>query len=99
MDDRMISAAAHITKHPDTCVDPIDAACRDKAPKIVDGGDKGDVVVIEGMKRPTAMGLVAEISEKQMAHPSQWMYSNGLMVSQQGGFLLTLDKISIIGKN
>ena len=71
MDDRMISADAHITKHPDTCVGSIDAACRDKAPKIVDGGDKGDVVVIEGMKRPTAMGLVAEVSEKQMAHPTR----------------------------
>ena len=55
----IISADSHITEHPDTYVAHIDAAWKDKAPKMVDGGERGDVFVIDGMDTPIAMGLVA----------------------------------------
>ena len=55
----VISADSHITEHPDTYSKHIDARWRDKAPRLVDGGDKGDLFVIDGMDRPIAMGLVA----------------------------------------
>ena len=54
----VISADSHITEHPETYSKFIEAKWRDKAPKMVDGGPKGDLFVIEGM-RPIAMGLVA----------------------------------------
>jgi uncharacterized protein len=56
----VISADSHITEPPGTYVDYIDPAWRDKAPKMVDGGkDVGDLFVIDGMKTPVPMGLVA----------------------------------------
>ncbi len=55
----VISADSHITEHPDTYRAHIDARYRDKAPRMVDGGEKGDLFVIDGMSRPIAMGLVA----------------------------------------
>ena len=56
----VISADSHITEHPNTYLDFIDPAYRDTAPRMVDGGeDVGDLFVIDGMKRPVAMGLVA----------------------------------------
>ena len=55
----VISADSHITEHPDTYIANIDAKWRDKAPRMVDGGEKGDLFVIDGMDRPIAMGLVA----------------------------------------
>ncbi len=55
----IISADSHITEHPNTYVDNIDAAWKDKAPKMIDGGEKGDLFVIDGMDRPIAMGLLA----------------------------------------
>ena len=56
----VISADSHITEHPNTYIDFIDPAFRDVAPRMVDGGeDVGDLFVIDGMKRPVAMGLVA----------------------------------------
>jgi len=55
----VISADSHITEHPDTYVAHIDAAWRDRAPRMVDGGEKGDLFVIDGMSQPIAMGLVA----------------------------------------
>ena len=55
----VISADSHITEHPDTYLKYIDAKWRDRAPKMVDGGEKGDLFVIDGMSRPIAMGLVA----------------------------------------
>ena len=55
----VISADSHITEHPDTYVAHIDAAWKDKAPKMVDGGERGDVFVIDGMDSPIPMGLVA----------------------------------------
>ena len=54
----VISADSHITEAPGTYVDHIDPAWRDKAPRLVDGGELGDVFAIDGMK-PVPMGLVA----------------------------------------
>lgn len=56
----VISADSHITEPPGTYVDHIDPAWRDRAPRLVDAGDDvGDVFVIDGMKTPVPMGLVA----------------------------------------
>jgi predicted TIM-barrel fold metal-dependent hydrolase len=56
----IISADSHITEPPNTYSDFIDAKWRDKAPKMVDGGEGvGDLFVIDGMKTPVPMGLVA----------------------------------------
>jgi predicted TIM-barrel fold metal-dependent hydrolase len=56
----IISADSHITEPAGTYVDHIDAAWRDKAPRLVDGGEGvGDVFVVDGMKKPVPMGLVA----------------------------------------
>ncbi|MCZ6888759.1 MAG: amidohydrolase family protein [Gammaproteobacteria bacterium] len=55
----IISADSHITEHPNTYVDYIDAQWKDKAPRMVDGGEKGDLFVIDGMDRPVAIGLIA----------------------------------------
>ena len=56
----VISADSHITEAPNTYVDYIDPAWRDKAPRMVDGGEKvGDIFMIDGMARGVPMGLVA----------------------------------------
>jgi len=56
----VISADSHITEAPGTYLDHIDPKWRDKAPHMTDGGNgEGDVFVIDGMRRPIAMGLVA----------------------------------------
>ena len=56
----VISADSHITEPPNTYIDYIDPAYRDRAPRMVDAGDAiGDVFHIDGMKRPVPMGLVA----------------------------------------
>jgi predicted TIM-barrel fold metal-dependent hydrolase len=60
MPDPVISADSHITEPACTYVDYIDPAWKDKAPRLVDGGEGvGDIFVIDGMNRPVAMGLVA----------------------------------------
>ena len=60
IDFPVISADSHITEPPNTYLDYIDPAWRDRAPTIVDGGENvGDLFVIEGMSRPVPMGLVA----------------------------------------
>ena len=56
----VISADSHITEPPNTYIDYIDPAWRDRAPKMVDGGEGvGDVFVVDGMAKPIPMGLVA----------------------------------------
>jgi predicted TIM-barrel fold metal-dependent hydrolase len=55
----IISADSHITEHPETYTGYIDAKWRDKAPHMIDGGEKGALYVIDGMDRPIAMGLIA----------------------------------------
>ncbi len=60
VDYPVISADSHITEPPNTYLDHIDRAWLDKAPRMVDGGDDvGDLFMIDGMKRPVPMGLVA----------------------------------------
>jgi predicted TIM-barrel fold metal-dependent hydrolase len=60
VDYPIISADSHITEPPNTYTDFIDPAYRDRAPKMVDGGEGiGDLFVIDGMKTPVPMGLVA----------------------------------------
>jgi predicted TIM-barrel fold metal-dependent hydrolase len=60
VDYPVISADSHITEAPNTYLDYIDPAFRDRAPKLVDGGEGvGDLFVIDGMKTPVPMGLVA----------------------------------------
>ena len=60
----IISADSHITEAPNTYVDYIDAKWRDKAPHIVDAGERGDMYVIDGMKSTISMGLVAAAGKK-----------------------------------
>lgn len=56
----IVSADSHITEPAGTYLDHIDAAWRDVAPRLVDGGEGvGDVFVVDGMKKPVPMGLVA----------------------------------------
>jgi uncharacterized protein len=64
MEYPIISADSHITEHPDTYRNYIDAAWRDRAPRMVDGGERGDLFVIDGMSSPIAMGLVAAAGKK-----------------------------------
>src|SRR5215204_1015299 len=59
VDHPIISADSHITEAPNTYIDYIDPAYRDTAPHIVETPDKGDVYVIDGMRRSIPMGLVA----------------------------------------
>lgn len=60
VDYPIISADSHITEAPGTYIDHIDPKWRDKAPKLIDGGEElGDVFVVEGSKVPIPMGLVA----------------------------------------
>lgn len=60
----IISADSHITEAPNTYRDYIDAKWRDKAPHIVDAGERGDLYVIDGMKSTISMGLVAAAGKK-----------------------------------
>jgi predicted TIM-barrel fold metal-dependent hydrolase len=55
----VISADSHVTEPPDTYSSHIDPAWRDRAPRLEHVAGVGDVFVIEGMKRPIPMGLVA----------------------------------------
>ena len=59
VDHPIISADSHITEAPNTYIDYIDPAYRDIAPQVVSTEDKGDVYVIDGMRRSIPMGLVA----------------------------------------
>jgi predicted TIM-barrel fold metal-dependent hydrolase len=59
MDHKVISADSHITEPPNTYLDHIDPAWRDRAPRMQYIEKVGDAFVIEGMPRPIAMGLVA----------------------------------------
>jgi uncharacterized protein len=54
----IVSADSHITEPPETYTDFCDAAFRDRVPHVVDGGEKGDLFVVEGAK-PISLGTVA----------------------------------------
>jgi predicted TIM-barrel fold metal-dependent hydrolase len=64
MGQPIISADSHITEHPETYSRFIDKAWREKAPRMVDGGKRGDLFVIDGMDQPIAMGLVAAAGKR-----------------------------------
>src|SRR5581483_10551745 len=55
----IISADSHVTEPPETYVDHIDRAWRDKAPRLEHHETLGDVFLIDGMKNPLALGTVA----------------------------------------
>jgi predicted TIM-barrel fold metal-dependent hydrolase len=55
----VISADSHITEAPETYLKYIDAAWREKAPRIVSTPNHGDIFQIDGMDRPIHLGLVA----------------------------------------
>ena len=59
MDWRPISADSHITEPPTCYVDHIDPAFRERAPRIVSVDKLGDTFVVEGMKTPVPLGLIA----------------------------------------
>lgn len=54
-----ISADSHITEPPDCYRAHIDPKFRDVAPHIVNDAKRGDLYVVDGMKRTIPMGLVA----------------------------------------
>ena len=64
MEYPVISADSHITEAPNTYSDYIDAAWKDKAPRIVNKGEAGDFFQIDGMNNPIALGLVAAAGKK-----------------------------------
>ena len=55
----IISADSHITEPPNCYADHIDPRYRDRAPHIVHVEGGGDIYVIEGMKTPVPLGIVA----------------------------------------
>ena len=55
----IISADSHITEPPNTYLDHIEAKYRSTAPRMEFQRGRGDVFVIDGMKKPIFMGLVA----------------------------------------
>ena len=59
MDWRPISADSHITEPPNCYLENIEPAWREKAPHIVHKDGLGDIYVVDGMKTPVPMGLVA----------------------------------------
>lgn len=54
-----ISADSHITEPPHCYIDYIDPKYRDRAPHVKRDDKLGDIFVIEGLKTPIPMGLVA----------------------------------------
>ena len=59
MPKTIISADSHITEPPGCYVDRIDHKYKDTAPHMIHDDKIGDIFVIEGMKKPIPMGLVA----------------------------------------
>ncbi|MHB1785972.1 MAG: amidohydrolase family protein, partial [Acidimicrobiales bacterium] len=60
-----ISADSHITEPPGTYIDHIDPVFKNRAPHLVDAGPElGEVFVIDGMKRPVALGTVAAAGKR-----------------------------------
>jgi uncharacterized protein len=59
MPKTIISADSHITEPPGCYVDRIDHKYKDTAPHMVHDDKIGDIFVIDGMKKPIPMGLIA----------------------------------------
>ena len=55
----IISSDSHIAEAPNTYTDYIEPEWRDVAPHVIETEDKGDLYVIDGMKRTIQMGLIA----------------------------------------
>jgi predicted TIM-barrel fold metal-dependent hydrolase len=55
----IISADSHVTEPPNTYVDYIEPAWRERAPRMEHSEDAGDCFVIPGMKHRVTLGLVA----------------------------------------
>ena len=60
----MISADSHITEPPNTYIDYIDPAFRDRAPKMIDHEKLGDVFVIDGMSKPISLATAAAAGKR-----------------------------------
>lgn len=61
----IISADSHITEPPETYVDFIDPAYLDRAPRLVDGGEKlGEVFMVDGMPRPLSLSTAAAAGKR-----------------------------------
>ena len=69
MDWRPISADSHITEPPNCYVDHIDPAWRERAPHVVHKEGMGDIYVVDGMKTPVPMGLVAAAGVAAQGYP------------------------------
>ena len=54
----IISSDSHIAEAPNTYTDYIEPEWRDVAPHVIETEDKGDLYVIDGMKRTIQMGLI-----------------------------------------
>jgi predicted TIM-barrel fold metal-dependent hydrolase len=76
VDFPIISADSHITEAPNTYIDYIDAKYADTAPRVVETEDKGDLYVIDGMKRTIPMGLVAAAGQDAMELNTRAKYSD-----------------------
>jgi predicted TIM-barrel fold metal-dependent hydrolase len=79
----VISADSHITEPPNTYVDYIDPKWRDRAPRMVNSEKLGDIFVVDGMKRPIPMGLVAAAGK-----PAEEIRATGVMFDElhRGGW-------------
>ena len=64
MSKPIISSDSHITEPPGTYIDRIDKKYKDSAPRLVHDEKKGDLFVIDGLKHPVPMGLVAAAGKK-----------------------------------
>lgn len=64
MNHAVISADSHITEPPNCYIDHIDPAFRDRAPRLVDAGEDGDVFIIEGVSRPLSLGTIAAAGKR-----------------------------------
>ena len=64
MSKPIISSDSHITEPPGTYIDRIDKKYKDTAPRLVHDEKKGDLFVIDGLKHPVPMGLVAAAGKK-----------------------------------
>ncbi len=83
MSTLMISADSHVTEPPNTYVDNIDPAYRDRAPKMIDHEKLGDVFVIDGMSKPISLATAAAAGKRpdeiksygakfDQLHPGGW---------------------------
>jgi predicted TIM-barrel fold metal-dependent hydrolase len=59
LDYPVISADSHVTEPAGTYIDYIDRAFLDRAPRLVDTGEEGDVFVVDGFKKPVVLGTAA----------------------------------------